>query len=348
MSSIVDKLISKELITPPRFLKNSIQYEAITGSVAYGVSTDNSDMDIYGFCIPPKEIIFPHLAGVIQGFDKNNERFDQYQQHHILDKGAKKEYDITIYNIVKYFRLCAGGNPNMIDSLFVPRRCVLHSTMISEMVRERRHLFLSKKCWTTHKGYAFSQISKMQNKNSLGMRLRAFENTHNLSHIVTYNECWKNSPNFNEILHNEWNGYKKDLKKLSETPSNRHQQIRELGFDRKFAYHTIRLLNQVEQILTEHDLDLERNKEQLKSIRKGEWSKEQILDYFDRKEKSLEEVYIKSDLRRKPAEAKIKILLLECLEQYFGSLDKMIRVEKSCDMLVADIEDVLEKYKGEK
>lgn len=164
MTAVVDKLISKQLITPPSFLKNSIQYEVITGSVAYGVSSDNSDMDIYGFCIPPKEIIFPHLNNVIFGFDKNFTRFDQYQQHHIKDKEQKKEYDITIYNIVKYFRLCADGNPNMIDSLFVPRRCVLHSTQISEMVREKRHLFLSKKCWHTHKGYSFQSLSKLSKR----------------------------------------------------------------------------------------------------------------------------------------------------------------------------------------
>ena len=175
MGSTIDKLISRELINPPNFLKNSIQYEAIIGSVAYGVSSDNSDVDLYGFCIPSKEIVFPHLNRVIFGFDNDFKRFDQFQQHHIVDKGSRKNYDITIYNIVKYFRLCADGNPNMIDSLFVPRRCVLHSTRIGEMVREKRHLFLSKKTFHTHKGYAYSQISKMQSKNNLGVRLRYLE-----------------------------------------------------------------------------------------------------------------------------------------------------------------------------
>ena len=52
--------------------------------------------------------------------------------------------------------------------------------------------------------------------------------------------------------------------------------------DVKFLYHVVRLLNEAEQILMEGDLDLERNREQLKSIRKGEWTFDQIVKYFDK------------------------------------------------------------------
>ena len=62
MGSIFKKLCNKDLIkNPPPFIENSVQYEVIMGSVAHGVSDDNSDMDIYGFCIPSKDYIFPHL-----------------------------------------------------------------------------------------------------------------------------------------------------------------------------------------------------------------------------------------------------------------------------------------------
>lgn len=345
MPSNIDRLLSKELITPPSFLKNSVQYEVLTGSVAYGVSSDTSDMDIYGFCIPPKDIIFPHLAGVVLGFDNKYRKFEQYSQHHIKDKEAKKDYDITIYNIVKYFRLCADGNPNMIDSLFVPRRCVLHSTQIGEMVREKRHLFLSKLCFHTHKGYSYSQLAKMNSKESLGAKLRRFEDVYNLSHTKQYKDYYGDLINVKIFNTKDRKEYLNLLKELSETPSARHQQIRELGMDYKFSYHVVRLLNQAEQILIEHDLDLERNREQLKSIRRGEWTKEQIQNYFNDKEKQLEKVYLESKLRHKPAIPAIKVLLLACLEQYFGSLDKMIKTEKNCSMLVRDIEDVLKKYK---
>ena len=110
--SIFDKLVKKQLIKNyPGFMKNNIHYEVIMGSVAYGVSSDTSDLDIYGFCVPPKHIIFPHLTGEILGFGKQSERFEQFQKHHIKDDSVKKEYDISIYNIVKYFQLCMQNNP---------------------------------------------------------------------------------------------------------------------------------------------------------------------------------------------------------------------------------------------
>jgi uncharacterized protein len=339
--SKVDRLIKNELVlSPPHFLKNSVQYEAVIGSVAYGVSTDTSDVDLYGFCIPPKEIVFPHLNGVIFGFDTDYKKFNQYQQHHVKDKEARKDYDIVIYNIIKYFRLCADGNPNMIDSLFVPRRCVLHSTKIGEMVRESRHLFLSKKCWSTHKGYAYSQVSKMTNKNSLGVKIRKIEEMYNLPPNVTLEEI---DDIISDPTHKEL--YKKLLKELKDTPSKRHQAIREIGYDVKFGYHVVRLINQVEQILIEHDLDLERNREQLKSIRRGEWTQEQIQDFFTTKERTLEDVYIKSKLRQKPAIEEIKELLMNCLEEYFGRLDFLQKkINSNCTWLIRDIEEVLAKY----
>ena len=252
---------------------------------------------------------------------------------------ARKNYDLTIYNIVKYFRLCADGNPNMIDSLFVPRRCVLHSTTISEMVREKRHLFLSKKCFHTHKGYAYSQLSKMTGKESLGMKIVNFEKQYKIPSAYSYGD------NLSFIKNNDDRKYyEKLLKELSTTESSRHQNIRTIGFDVKFAYHVVRLINQAEQILMEHDLDLEKNREQLKSIRRGEWSVDQIRKYFDEKEKALEKAYLESTLQHKPAIPEIKALLLNCLEQYFGSLDKMIKTDKNCAILINDIQDVLRKY----
>lgn len=274
MSSIVDKLISKELITPPYFIRNNVHYEALTGSVAYGCSGDTSDMDIIGWCIPPKDYIFPHLKGVIPGFDKQVQAFSQYQMHHINDKSAKKNYDLQVYGIVKYFRLVADNNPNMIDSLFVPRVCVLHSTEIGEMVREKRRMFLHKGSWHKFKGYAYSQLSKCKAKSRENVK--------------------------------------------------RQESIDKYGYDVKFAYHIVRLLNEVEQILIEGDLDLYRNKEQLKSIRRGEWRLEQINDYFNKKESELETAYTESKLRHSPDETAIKQLLLDCLEHHYGSLEGAI------------------------
>jgi predicted nucleotidyltransferase len=175
MASIVQRLLDKKLIKPPKFLPSNVHYETMMGSIAYGVSNDSSDVDVYGFCIPPKDMIFPHLAGEIPGFGRQLKRFDQYQQHHVTDPDDGKEYDLSIYNIVKFFSLCMDNNPNMLDSLFTPERCVLHCSAIGEMVRSNRTMFLHKGCWHKYKGYAHSQLHKMRGQKREGKRKELFD-----------------------------------------------------------------------------------------------------------------------------------------------------------------------------
>ena len=108
--------------------------------------------------------------------------------------------------------------------------------------------------------------------------------------------------------------------------STRAEKVKTQGADFKFLSHAVRLLDEVEQILTLEDLNLQRDKERLKAIRRGEWSTEQIEEFFSQKEKDLETAYNESKLPWGPDEAKIKELLLNCLEHHYGSLEKAITV----------------------
>jgi hypothetical protein len=72
---LIHKLEDAKLIHPPKWLANNTAMLSIMGSEAYGVSSGSSDVDIYGFCFPPKEMIFPHLHGEILGFGKQIQRF---------------------------------------------------------------------------------------------------------------------------------------------------------------------------------------------------------------------------------------------------------------------------------
>lgn len=297
------ELTDKGLAHPPKFLPDNLHYLTIMGSVAYAVSSDTSDMDLYGFCIPPKEDLFPHLKGEIMGFGDlkhGNGRFNVWQQHHIKDVGSQKEYDLQVYNIVDYFQLVMENNPNMIDSLFTANWCVQHATQVGQMVRENRKMFLHRGSWHTYKGYAYAQVKKMGSKKRTGKRKAVVD---------------------------------------------------EMGFDPKFAYHVVRLINQIEQILTEGDLDLMRSREQLKAIRRGEWTQEQIEDYFERKEVELETLYNenKANLPWGPSDDglqdKIKQLLFQCLEQHYGSLDKCVVNVDAAVQALREVGSVIDKYR---
>ncbi len=76
MGSTYQSLFGKELIKSlPKFLGTAIQYEVVMGSIAYGVATDASDMDIYGFAIHPCDYVFSHLRGGIAGLDEQGPQF---------------------------------------------------------------------------------------------------------------------------------------------------------------------------------------------------------------------------------------------------------------------------------
>lgn len=294
---LLDKLKKKKLITPPKFLSSNTQALFIMGSSAYGVSTNDSDLDIYGWCIPPKSEIFPHLVGEIPGFGKQRARFEQYIQHGINDQDENKEYDITVYSIVKYFNLAMQGNPNMIDSLFVDDTCIIHSTPIYHKVRDNRHLFLSKIMWHKFKGYAYSQLHKASSKQA--------------------------------------------------EPGSKRAALRELyGEDTKFLYHVVRLMSEVEQILSTGDLDLKEKgrREHMKAVRRGEVSREDIAKWFASKEKDLETLYHKSTLPYSPRQEEIKELLLECLEMHYQSLDDAVVRENKHEIALNQIADIINKF----
>jgi hypothetical protein len=103
-------LVQQKLISPPAWLPANTHYLTIMGSIAYGVADTNdeevqSDFDLYGFCIPPKEVVFPHTAGAVWGFGRYKEgmprsHFGQYQKHHVHDPSARggkgRMYDLQI------------------------------------------------------------------------------------------------------------------------------------------------------------------------------------------------------------------------------------------------------------
>jgi predicted nucleotidyltransferase len=275
--STLQQLNDRGLIKPPSWLPGNVQYETIMGSVAYGVSSDTSDVDVYGWAIPPKDDLFPHLRGEIAGFGTPRVRFEQFQEHHIRDQdalgGHGRTLDLTIYGIVKFFNLAMENNPNVIDSLFTPVNCILHSTRVGNLVRENRRLFLHKGAWPKFKGYAYAQLHKLSTKSPQGKRGRLVQ-----SH----------------------------------------------GYDVKFAYHVVRLLTEVEMILLEEDIDLQRNNDQLKAIRRGEWTQERLRAWCADKESHLERAYANSTLRATLDEGEIRALLLACLEEHYGKLDGCI------------------------
>ncbi len=319
MSSITQQLMERGLVPEAvkwPWLKNNVHYETIMGSMAYGcadtsVKDKPADFDVYGFAFPPKKMMFPHLDGHFMMFGQRKKKgksfvtfgpspqgFEQMQSHHIMDQdalgGQGKEYDLSIFNIVKFFELCLTNNPNMVDSLFTPENMVIHCTNTGRLVRDNRKLFLSKLCWVKFRGYAHTQLKKMNDKKPEGER-----------------------------------------KKI----------VDKFGYDVKFAYHIIRLFDEVEQILTEGDIDLQRAKDMMKSIRRGEWTAEEVRQWAMTKELALEKAYAECKLPEIPDIEPIKQLLFNCVEEHYGNLEECIKQVGWSEEALKEIDGVLDKYR---
>ena len=117
-------------------------YEGIAGSRAYGIDLPNSDIDIRGVFILPKA---------------------EFYGLHYTPQLSDDTNDTVYYELGRFVELLAKNNPNMLELLATPPKCIRYRHPI--MDRLTPELFLSKKCKDTFGGYAYSQIKKARGLN---------------------------------------------------------------------------------------------------------------------------------------------------------------------------------------
>ncbi|UPQ75756.1 nucleotidyltransferase domain-containing protein [Chryseobacterium nepalense] len=122
--------------------KDLILFEAISGSRAFGLATENSDTDIRGVYHVPKEDFF----GL-----------------HYTPQISNETNDITYYEIGRFVELLQKNNPNILEILSSPEDCIQHKNTLMDLLKPED--FLSKLCKDTFAGYAISQIKKAKGLN---------------------------------------------------------------------------------------------------------------------------------------------------------------------------------------
>ncbi|MGG1923548.1 nucleotidyltransferase domain-containing protein [Chryseobacterium sp. NRRL B-14798] len=122
--------------------KNLLLFEAISGSRAFGLATENSDTDIRGVYYLPREDFFG-LNYIPQISNETN--------------------DLTYYEIGRFVELLQKNNPNILEILASPEDCILYKHPLMDLLKTED--FLSKLCKDTFAGYAVSQIKKAKGLN---------------------------------------------------------------------------------------------------------------------------------------------------------------------------------------
>lgn len=343
---LLQDLEKRELIKPPTWLTSNTCYLTRMGSVAYGVSSNNSDLDLYGVCIPPRDYIFPR--NFIDGFDKKDLKFENWVKHHILDKSANGGkgviYDFSIHNITHYFNLVMENNPHVLDSLFVRREHIIHITKMWEVVRENRKIFLHKGVVHRMRGYAYNQLASARNCVTYVQEIRNFEEEHGIPHSTTYAQMSKDLYLFGLNAQNNHLYLSMWEKGLAKTKRFESQKIH--NTDVKFLYHVFRLVDEAEFILNNFDLDLQEPSRvaKMKAIRAGELSYEQIAREFSEAESRLLALYNSSKLPLGPDRKAIRNILLTVLEDHYGSLSEFAKSEEAEAEALREIKLILQKY----
>lgn len=141
--SILKTKIFSNLNKDISWLPNHTMFLTVHGSIAYGLNTPESDVDIRGICSTPKEYLL--------GFNKNFNEF-------IIN-----DPDCTIFNIKKFFHLSSQGNPNTLELLFTDSEFHIHVDEIGKILLENRDYFLSKQLKERYIGFAKSQAHRIKN-----------------------------------------------------------------------------------------------------------------------------------------------------------------------------------------
>lgn len=153
-------------------LAKATQFLTVSGSWSYGTATESSDVDIRGFCIPPKE----YRSGFLHTFDQadSSEHMEplraEVARHFAGISGeavagrleAGEKIDGAVYDLRKFVKLAIEANPNILDVLFAPPHMQIIAKPLARVVLGHRHIFLSRKVVHTFRGYAVAQIKKIE------------------------------------------------------------------------------------------------------------------------------------------------------------------------------------------
>lgn len=311
----------------PWLVPNTI-YLVKHGSQAYGMATENSDLDIKGVCIPPKE----YYLGVHPTFEQS-----EFSNKH-KNPEKKDEIEAVIYELRKFIKLAAECNPNIIEVLWVDPSDYIIVHPLAEKLIDNRHKFISKKAKFTFSGYAHAQLKRIKNhrawllnppkarptRSEFGlpeMRKLSKSNFGAIEKIVEDNAfelseevvvLWQKERAYNNAL-SQWKQYQN-----WKATRNKDRFVLEekYGFDTKHGAHLVRLMKMCKEILETGEVKVKRpDADELLAIRAGAWKFDELIEWAEKMEQECEELYKTSQIPHKVDHKFIDNLSIEILEE---------------------------------
>ena len=284
------------------FVEQNLIYKVYAGSIAYGLNTPESDVDIRGITVPPKQ----YYLG-LQSFDQQ-----------------EIPPDTVIYAIRKFVRLASNCNPNILELLFVDDSDVIFMNKYGKLLRDNRDLFLSIRARFTFSGYAFAQLKRIKGHRRWieNPQIKPRKEKFFKEKVAILEDRTKRK--YMKFLEQEYDNATKKYHQYLDWQKNRNPARKELedkyGFDAKHGMHLIRLLKMGCEILEQGKVIVKRpDRDELLGIRNGKLSYEELIKLAEHYQGRLDVLYEKSSLPKKPQSNKIDKLLIEITEEFLNA-----------------------------
>lgn len=270
------------------FEKNKI-LEIKSGSHLYGLNNENSDEDYIGIFLAPIDY---HLGL------KKVEQVDLSIKSKLSNgRNSKEAIDRTFYELKRFVKLSLDNNPNILEVLFVDKKNIVFINEYGKRLLALKQHFLSKKVIKTFLGFANSQKRKLETKAkniTILIEARKFLQKYSWNEGIILPEL-KNELEFEyffklkakdiysigEYQINKNITVKEAIKKITEIiecSTNRKELIEKFGYDTKFAYHLVRILLELEEIITTNNLIFPlQHKELLFNIKSGKMELKDLI-----------------------------------------------------------------------
>lgn len=262
----------------PSFVKDDLIFMTVAGSRMYGTNTPDSDTDLRGVCVPPRN--------VMMGFARN------------FEQQVYENEDTVVYSLMKFMKLCVDNNPNIIELLFAPEDCIRVSTPTWEKLLERRDEIISAKCYHTFSGYAHQQLARLKGHRSwlrdppthqpTRMEFGLKEAGSGIVKSLKGVDLVEVSPEALMVVEKEkrykaalrrWKDYERWKKERN--PARAKLEAAH-GYDTKHALHLVRLLRMGHEILTTGKVNVRRDDaEELLAIRNGRYSYDELMELVE-------------------------------------------------------------------
>lgn len=304
------------------WLKERTIFLTVHGSHAYGLATEESDVDLKGICIPPKEYFYGFLR-----------KFEQAESH---------DPDLTIYDIRKFFQLAADVNPNIIEVLWSNESDHLLVAPLGQKLIDARELFLSRKAKYTFSGYAVAQLKRIKTHrrwlldppthkperveyNLPETTLLSQDILGAISALEEKGQIPENDERFPAhvmTLYHQERAYQNALREWQQYQTwktQRNPKRAELeakyGYDSKHASHLVRLMRMCREILTTGQVIVKRpDREELLAIKQGAWKYEDLIAWAEQQDSELAALEKSSPLPHGPDRERLDQLCIEIVE----------------------------------